>query len=175
MRLILVAIAGLTIGCGGGSPSGGFEIDGLVHGTGAPAQSHVVVLWDLVDTGYKWGDGTATATTFMLPFDQDPPAGAINPGGLAVGYPILVADGTTIPDGPVTNISSIPQIGIAIDYAVIWKSPTATGVVAWDAAFGARYSCGKCVRAQTGHDSFELTACAPFTIEFGGGAGCNWS
>jgi len=174
MRLAIVIVV-VLVGCGSnGSSSSGFEIDGIVDGAGAPALGQVIVLWDLGDTGFKFGDGDATSSTFTLTLPSDPPAGAITPAGIAVGYPVLVADGTVVPDGPI-DFKTLAHLGIAIDYAVIWKDPTGAGFGSWDTAFGPRYSCGKCVRATIGHDSFELTACAAFTIEVAGIAVCNWT
>jgi len=175
MKLVSMVVVAL-VGCATNSGSG-FEIDGNVQGAGAPPASHVVVLWDLTDTGYKFGDGTASNTAFMVTFDTTPPAGAITPAGIAVGFPMLVADGTVVPDGPIADITTIAYIGIAVDYGVIWKDPTGAGLGTWDVSFGPNYSCGKCVRATTGtaHDTFTLTPCANFTIVFGATATCNWS
>jgi len=172
MKILLVSLA--LVGCAANNGSAGFEIDGIVQGAGAPASGHVVVVWDLVDTDYKFGDGTATNTSFMLTLDGNPPAGAVTPSGIAVGFPVLLADGTTVPDGPIT-LAALTRLGIAVDFAVIWKDPTGPGLGTWDAGFGANYSCGKCVRATTGLDSFQLTPCAGFTIVFGGATVCNWS
>ena len=175
MKVVFLVGMLAAVGCGGTTSSGGFEIDGVVQGAGAPPASHVVVLWDLVDTGYKFGDGTATDTAFTVTLETSPPAGAIVPGGIAVGYPLLVADGTVVPDGPITDITAIPYLGIPVDFAIIWKDPTGAGLNMWDAAFGPNYSCGRCVHAQSGHDTFELTPCGGFTIVFGATDPCNWS
>jgi hypothetical protein len=173
-KLLLVGLVGCST-----TASSGFEIKGSVTGTSPPASGQVLMLWDLVDTAYKWGDGTATATSYAITLDTDPPAGAILPGGLAVGYVVLVADGTNVPDGPYTSATlNFPILGITSDTAIIWRDALGSGAgLSWEAAFGARSSCGHGVRQTTGHDTFELTPCANMTIDAGAAlaSACNWN
>lgn len=172
--VIVAALAGCT-----SNGSTGFEIKGGVTGTSPPASGQVLMLWDLVDSAYKWGDGTATATSFAITLDTDPPAGAINPGGLAVGYVVLVADGTNVADGAYTSATlNFSILGISSDTAIIWRDALGSGAgLSWESSFGARYSCGHCVRQTTGHDTFELTPCANVTIDAGAALAsvCNWN
>jgi hypothetical protein len=66
---------------------------------------------------------------------------------------------------------------MATDYAIIWRDALGSGAgTSWETSFGARYSCGHCVRQTTGHDTFELTPCANETIVIGAAVAqvCNW-
>jgi len=163
------------VGCASNG-STGFEIDGTVQGTGAPAASKVVMVWDKVDTAYKWGDGTGSASSFTVTLADDPPTAAqVGTSGLAVGFPVLIDASVTVADGP-TDLS-FQRLGIATDYAIIWKDALGSGAgLSWESAFGARYSCARCVRQTTGHDTFELTPCANMTITIGAANTdvCNW-
>jgi hypothetical protein len=159
--------------------STGFEIDGSIYGS-APATSKVVIYWDLKAHGYKWGDGSGSASSFTITLADDPPPGAqFNASGLAVGFPVLVDDSVTVGDGP-TDMT-FQRLGIATDYAIIWRDVTGSGAgTSWESSFGARYSCAHCVRSMSGSasfDSFELTPCATETIPIGAppqSTLCNW-
>jgi len=171
MRALL--FAGL-VGCASNG-SAGFEIDGSISGSAPPA-TKVVIFWDRVDTAYKWGDGTGSASAFTVTLADDPPLAAqVGSSGLAVGFPVLIDASVTVPDGP-TDLS-FARLGIATDYAIIWKDALGSGAgTSWESSFGARYSCGHCVRQTTGHDTFELTPCANETIVVGAAVAevCNW-
>ena len=176
MRALRVVVVAGLVGCTS-SGTTGFEIDGSVQGPSPPPSSKVVFVWDTLQTTYKWGDGDATAMTFSVVLDPVPPDGAqIAAAGMAVGIPVLIDDSATIPDG-VFDFNNTPRLGVATDYAIIWKDATAAGIgLGWDAAFGASYSCARCVRGGNGaHDSWELTPCANLTIEIGGTDVCNWN
>ncbi len=172
MRLALVVLAG----CTGGAGSGAFDIDGNIAGTGAPGT--IAVVWDVAAATpytYKFGDGMATSpTSFVASLVADPPAGAINANGLAVGYVVMLPSGTRVDDG-VVDLSST-RIGDSADYGIIWKSGTEMAQYSWDASFGARYSCAHCVRSVSGSqpDSFELTACANVTVVMPAAPTCAW-
>jgi hypothetical protein len=170
-----LAVVVTLVGCASNG-STGFEIDGSVQGTGAPAASKVVIVWDRVDTAYKWGDGTGSASAFTVTLAEAPPLAAqVGSAGLAVGYPVLIDGSETVSDG--TTDLTFARLGIATDYAIIWKDALGSGAdLPWETAFGGNYSCGHCVRQTTGHDTFELTPCANMTIVLGAAtdAVCNW-
>lgn len=153
----------------------GFEIDGFVSGS-APAATKVVMFWDRAGSGYKWGDGSGSASSFTITLPDDPPPAAqVGSSGLAVGFPVLIDASVSVADGP-TDLS-FQRLGIATDYAIIWKDALGSGDgTSWESSFGARYSCGHCVRQSTGKDTFELTPCANETIVIGAAVAqlCNW-
>lgn len=164
----------VLVGCASNG-STGFEIDGSISGS-APAASKVVIFWDRVDTAYTWGDGTGSASSFTVTLaDDPPPAAQVGTSGLAVGFPVLIDASETVPDGP--SDLSFARLGMATDYAIIWRDALGSGAgTSWETTFGARYSCGHCVRQTTGHDTFELTPCANETIVIGAAVAqvCNW-
>jgi hypothetical protein len=169
-KLLLLALVGCS-----GSTATGFEIDGNVS-AGAPANGTVVVLWDTIQSVYKWGDGVSSDASFTVTLDFTPPPGiAVPTTGVAVGYPVLVPDGTVIADG-VIDFKTLSYLGISTDYGIVYKDALATGLgVTWDETFGAGYSCAHCIRQITGHDTFELTPCANVTIDVGSTTACNWN
>jgi hypothetical protein len=170
MRHALVLALALAAGCGG-IGTGAFEIDGNIAGTGATGS--IVVLWQVNGATYKFGDGMAKSpTTFVATLPTDPPAGAINSNGLAVGFVAMLPEGTRVDDGVVDLRTTM--IGASADYGVIWKSATEMPSHSWDASFGARYSCAHCVRGGGALDSFELTACANITVVMPAAATCAW-
>ena len=168
--LVFAALAGCA-----SNGSTGFAIDGSISG-GAPAATKVVIFWDRVDSAYKWGDGTGSAASFTVTLaDDPPPAAQVGSSGLAVGFPVLIDASVSVADGP-TDLS-FQRLGIATDYAIIWKDALGSGDgTSWESSFGARYSCGHCVRQTTGKDTFELTPCANETIVIGAAVAqlCNW-
>lgn len=171
MRTLVLAV---VAGCASNGATG-FEIDGTISGS-APAATKVVVFWDRAGSGYKWGDGSGSASSFTVTLADDPPPGAqVGSSGLAVGFPVLIDASASVPDGP-TDLS-FARLGIATDTAIIWKDPLGSGAgTSWESTFGARYSCGHCVRQTSGNDTFELTPCANETIVIGGAVAqlCNW-
>jgi hypothetical protein len=168
-KLLLLALVGCS-----GSTATGFEVDGTISGS-APASGTVVVVWDTTQNVYKWGDGVSTDSSFTVTLDFTPPAGIEVPTtGVAVGYPLLVPDGTVIPDG-VIDFKTLSYLGITTDYGIIYKDPLGTGLGTWDASFGGGFSCAHCIRQFTGHDIFELTPCVNVRIDAGSTTACNWN
>lgn len=169
--LLLLAL----VGCSSNGSVNGFEIDGNVSGS-APSAGTVVVVWDTIQDAFKWGDGTSSGASFTVTLDLAPPLGIQVPNsGVAVGYPVLVPDGTVIADG-VVDLTNLSYLGITTDQAIVWKDATAAGLgLTWDATFGAGYSCAHCIRQITGHDTLELTPCANVTIDVGSTTACNWN
>jgi len=48
-------------------------------------------------------------------------------------------------------------------------------VVPWIAPFPQGYSCGRCVRASSGFDSFEVTTCSTVEVDMTPADACNWT
>ena len=173
--LLLLGLAACTSTANGGK----FAVDGNISGS-APPTGTVVFVWDTTSERYKWGDGTSTTGNYTVSLGASPPTDAfISMTGDAVGIPVLVDATATVPDGPIT-LASTPHLGIATDYAVIYKTSTVEDVptLPWVKTFGASYSCAKCVRGGNGNvDSWELTPCANVQIVIGAAdtAICNWN
>ena len=172
--LLLLGLAACTSNASGGK----FAVDGNIMGSAPPAGT-VVFVWDTTQALYKWGDGTSTNTTYTVSLAPSPPMDAfITMTGDAVGIPVLVPSTATIPDGAI-DLANTMQLGIATDYAVIYKTSTVEDVpnLPWVKTFGASYSCAKCVRGGNGNlDSWELTPCANVQIVVGAAdtAICKW-
>jgi hypothetical protein len=168
-KLLLLALVGCS-----GTAATGFEVDGSISGS-APASGTVVVVWDTTQNVYKWGDGVSSDSSFTVTLDFTPPTGIQVPTtGVAVGYPVLVPDGTVIADG-VIDFDTLSYLGITTDYGIIYKDPLGTGLGTWDANFGGGFSCAHCIRQITGHDIFELTPCVNVRIDAGSTTACNWN
>jgi hypothetical protein len=190
IALAMVAVAGMAAACGGNDSTGmsdagsmstdGISASGTVIGAMAAA-GPVVVLW-LVNSmpsaySYKFGDGTATAATFAVSQLRDPPAGARNQTSsvdLGVGSMVLLRPGATIPDGAL--ISQPNAIGYSLQYALIYRGAADTGTdPAWTSGFPVGLSCGRCVLATSGLDTFRPVDCATLVIDTNPNApGCNW-
>lgn len=198
MRAIIV-VGALLVGCGDdgsarmdanpgaeGSVSP-HTVDGMVipvGGGSAPAMSDTIVLW-VSDIGqgdfvYKWGQGSATSTTFTADVATPVPTDATFGGMLGVGLVTMVATGTNVPDGVVPNgtFQSI-ALGYTGEYAVIYR-PNATNTTGapWVDAFPVGLACGKCVHQTTGFDTFEPVSCTTVVLQVGpmsSISGCNWT
>ena len=173
--LLLVALTA----CSSSASSGKFAIDGNISGAPPPTGT-VVFVWDTTQQLYKWGDGTSTAGNYSVSLDPVPPKDAfITMTGVAVGYPVLVDATATVPDGPYM-LDSTQRLGLATNYAVIYKSSTVetNANFPWIDMFGASYSCAMCVKGGNGGnlDSWQLTPCANVQIVIGAGDGeiCRW-
>ncbi|HEY5926744.1 MAG TPA: hypothetical protein VIV11_33890, partial [Kofleriaceae bacterium] len=95
-----------------GSDSGGGSnlVDGVIVPVGGgmpPTTGKTFVIWpsDIGqgDFAYKYGEGTATATTFTANVTPPVPNDATFGGMLGVGFVVLVQSGTTLPDGVVPD------------------------------------------------------------------------
>jgi hypothetical protein len=182
IAIATLAVVGMTPGCGAvEGPPGGFVTSGTVVGPMAAA-GPVAIIWAVdsspSDYAYKFGDGTATATTFTAALPSDPPTNARShaPGAdLGVGILALLPPGASLPEG---MTSSLPAaVGYSRRYAVIYRGTADTGtVVPWTAAFPIGLSCGRCVDSMTGFDTFEPVDCAMLLIDTDSTSpGCNWT
>jgi hypothetical protein len=166
MRALL--LLGLTA-CTTAASGNKFAVDGNISGSPPPAAS-VMFVWDTTAATYKWGNGTSMMGNFTVSLDASPPNDAfIAMTGDAVGIPVMIDSSLAVPDGPI-DLSTIAHLGIATDYAVIYKTSTVEDVptLPWVKTFGASYSCAMCVRGGNGaHDSWQLTPCANVQIVIG--------
>jgi hypothetical protein len=168
------------------TPTSGHTAEGTVVEVGggtAPATSDAIVIW-VSDIGqgdfiYKWGMGTATATTFnadvMVPVPNDATFG----GMVGVGLVALVPTGTNVPDGVVPNSTFDTALGYAGEYAIIYR-PNGNSLAGapWLDAFPVGLGCGKCVHQTSGFDTFMPVSCTSFILEVGPQSArsyCNWT
>jgi hypothetical protein len=159
------------------SSGGAFSVTGIV-GTGAPANGLTVVLW-VVSSGspdyiYKFGQGTSTGAQFIASFSTVPPPAAINSYGIGVGIVAVLPPGTVIPADGMVDEMVIDGAGYTTDHAIIYKTATATNL-SWTTNFPVGYSCGRCVRASSGFDSFEVTTCSTVEVDMTPTDVCNWT
>jgi len=168
----------------GSTSSGGFVVDGTIVlvGGGTTVTGNVFVLWN-GDKGqgdylYKYGAGTSTPTTFHASVTPPLPADATYGGQFGVGLIPVFDSAFSLADGVVTDESQLETAmkGFAGQYAIIFKG-TGSGP-GWIGAFPMGLSCGKCVKATSGFDSFTPIACSMVEIQVGPPSAidvCNWT
>jgi len=161
-------------------PFGGgvFPLTGDVVGE-APVNGIVVVAW-IVSSGspdyvYKFGHGTSTETQYMVSFSGDPPAAALNSYGVGVGILAILAPGTVLPADGMVQDPLFNGAKFATDYAVIYRATGTTPPVTWMQGFPDGFACGRCVRAASGFDTFEVTQCSGVQILMNPLGLCNWT
>lgn len=121
-----------------------------------------------------------------------PTDGAINdvrpkiPGRFAVGAIVVMAPGTELPEGELTDLSALEEamIGFSLRHAIIWREGdfSGGGRLAWPGDFPeGEFSCGQCVdneSAEESYDSFAPIDCNSIVVPIGEpdeGAACNWT
>jgi hypothetical protein len=156
-------------------------ISGTVVGPKAAAWP-VAVVWavDAVqhDYAYKFGDGTAPATTFTVPELRDPPTTARTQAAsvdVGVGFLVLLRPGASLPEGMLTP--PLDAVGYSLQYAAIYRGTADAGTgVAWTSRFPVGRSCGRCVAASSGFDTFEPVDCTTLVIDTDPNTpSCNWN
>jgi hypothetical protein len=190
---ILVAVLGVIPACGSDgrtvdgpglidAPPGPLVVNGRVTGPGAAA-GPVVILWGVdaapVDYSYKFGDGSATATTFTTMPVMDPPLEARTRApsvDYGVGIVTLLEPGASIPEGRL-SVPGPAFVGSSFRYAIIYRGAGDTGAAStWTSAFPVGLSCGRCVGTSAGFDRFEPVDCAMLVIDTEQtGELCNWT
>jgi hypothetical protein len=161
------------------SPGGGpFNASGTIT-TSGPANP-VFVAWQVTsgspDYLWKFGEGTSTATTFMVTMGSNPPAQAINSYGLAIGIVVMLADGVALPPDGVLDDNDFEPIALTGNHWIIFKATGATAP-GWPETFPDGYACGVCVPASGGStfDSFAVTACDGLEMVRNSDDACNWT
>jgi hypothetical protein len=179
----MASIVGTTLAlsaCSGGQDE--LSASGPIRGA-APADAELVVIWMInsggPDHSYKFGDGSVAGTRFTVGLSSDPPPEAINTYGMGVGVVVLLEPGATIPEGRVDEeVLEAAALGFSEQHAIIWRDPSRPGLP-WSADFPEGMSCGQCVPAASGFDSFKPMECSAVevqvpsdvtTLEF-----CNWT
>jgi len=160
------------------SGSGVFSVTGIV-GTGAPATARTVVIW-VVTSGspdyiYKYGEGGSSGAQFVVSFAAVPPPAAINAYGVGIGIVAVLPPGVNVPTDGMVSDSVIDNAGYTTDHGIIYKAPGASNVVPWIGPFPEGYSCGVCVRASSGFDSFQPTTCSTVEVDMTPMNACNWT
>jgi hypothetical protein len=160
------------------SPGGGpFTASGPITTTG-PANP-VFVAWQVTsgspDYLWKFGEGTSTATTFMVTMGSNPPAQAINSYGLAIGLVVMLPDGIALPPDGMIDDNDFDPIAATGNHWIIFKAPGAS-LPGWPESFPEGYACGVCVPASSGpFDSFAVTACDGLQMVRSLNDVCNWT
>ena len=166
----------------GADAAGAFLFGGTVTGPAAAA-GPVGVIWVVSagspDYSYGFGAGSSSGATFAGGLTSTPPTAARNVTAQAefgVGVAILMAPGQSLPEGRLTSMPPTP-VGLSARHAIIYRGPTDTGtVMPWTAAFPVGLSCGVCVDAPSGFDSFAPVDCAALVIDSNLSTPvCNWS
>jgi hypothetical protein len=132
-----------------------------------PEGARVVVLWEVAsgepDYGYAFGSGTIDRANgrFTLTLPERPPEDALNAVGsyrLGVGTIVVVAPGTTIPQGRV-ELGAFPVsavLGAAARYGVIYTGGNAASAPAgWWRTFPVGYAVGRGIAREEAFDEFE--------------------
>lgn len=156
----------------------GFIIDGSAVSTGGavPTAGHVAGLWIVSSSSpdylYKFGDGTSQGANLSFALPTEPPPAALNTfAGASFGVSTvgLYEAGWSAPDGEITEAEATAGLlGLSGEYAIIWKGADPNGVFtdsgSWLTAFPDGYSCGRCVHAADGFDSWAPVDCAELEI-----------
>ncbi len=184
----LCSIVLVLAACGGDdapSVEADFVADGTVIPVGAgttPADGTAIVLWS-GDNGqgdflFKHGEGPATPKAFAVGVDEPLPADATFGNTFGVGVVALVDASVTVPEGVVEDSVFETQLrGFAGQYAIVFKASESPTGVEWSDAFPVGLSCGKCVKATSGFDSFTPVACTELELQVGTESEvdiCNW-
>jgi hypothetical protein len=159
------------------SPGGGpFSASGTIAPSG-PANP-VFVAWQVTsgspDYLWKFGEGTSTATTFMVTMGSNPPAQAINSYGLAIGLVVMLPDGVALPPDGIVDEDDFEPIAATGNHWIIFKAPGAMAP-GWPDTFPEGYACGVCVPASSGFDSFAVIACDSLEMVRDLNDVCNWT
>ena len=155
-----------------------FWFAGRVVGEDVPAEATVAVVWLVRTAGlasmFKYGDGRASGGEFMVTIAGETPPdvalSSLNQEGvgqrIAIGMVMMWPADREIPEGVVGFEELGGLLGLAEQYAVIWRDGEAWGDAphAWPLAFpAASFACGRCQEGQ-GIDWYEPVDCAEVTI-----------
>ena len=185
--MILLAILACALGaCSDKHASHSTAVNGTMTPVGGgipPSSAKAVVVWT-ADSGqgdylYKYGEGTATATSFSLSIDDPLPTEATFRGIFGVGLAVLIPSSVSVPNSVVTDPNFGADIlGLAGQYAIIFRGNAAPTGVSWLDQFPVGLSCGQCVPATTVFDTFTPVPCNLMEMQVGPQdaiAVCNWT
>ncbi|MFN0250492.1 MAG: hypothetical protein ACKV2T_26665 [Kofleriaceae bacterium] len=160
------------------SSGGAFTASGTIT-TSGPANP-VFVAWQVSsgspDYLWKFGEGTSTATTFVVTMGSVPPPQALNSYGLAIGIVVMLPDGIALPPDGMIDESAFDPIAVTGNHWIIYKASGAS-LPGWPASFPDGYACGVCVPAAGGatFDTFAVTACDGLEMVRNLDNVCNWT
>jgi hypothetical protein len=163
----------MSIDSPGGNP---FSASGPIT-TSGPANP-VFVAWQVTsgspDYLWKFGEGTSTATTFMVTMGSNPPAQALNSYGLAIGLVVMLPDGVALPPDGILNDNDFEPIAATGNHWIIFKTASAS-LPGWPESFPVGYACGVCVPTSGTFDDFAVTACDGLEMVRNLDNVCNWT
>ena len=192
-RLFLLMVVLAVAGCVGAESatsvtlSGTYTVDNNCDKTADPCKStiepnsRVVVVWSLGDKDiYVAGEGIAGDGVWTVTLPPTLPEAANYYGLIGVGR--LVVEDSSHPlalkyeQGRAVSKDGVVQ-GRSIDAAIIWTNGQFADMRedSWMGAFGAGYSCGRCVETEGVLDAYEEVPCDDLHIILSVGYGCNWT
>lgn len=145
----------------------------------ADAGAKAIVVWTVStgrDYSYAFGSGTTSGKQVFVSFSSPPPAEALNSGTLGVGLVAIVDASANVPEGEVSDdLLEGAGVQVSTQHAIIYRaSESSVTGEGWDAAFPQGYSCGRCVKATEGFDSYAVEDCSNVTLQAGDDF-CNWT
>jgi hypothetical protein len=141
----------------------------VYEGQTVPTAAKPVIVWSVTVSAresyaYKYGDGSfsGASETFEVRLANDLPDAAINPRGVGIGYPILVASSTALADGKIQKPSTVEGAGgeTVVIYRKEGSDLAGTGLD--NAPVG--YSCAK---QESGGARFQAIPCSALEIHLG--------
>lgn len=144
-------------------------------GGGTATDGHALVLFATDDLQpYKWGEGSASGTSFSVDVTDPVPAEALLIGSgetsfVGLGQVYLVPSGVDFPDGVISSDANLNDqiIGIAGNYAIIYRPSDEPFTDAdWVNAFPPGLSCGVCAPG-TDAEIFVPTSCDDMVLQVG--------
>ena len=150
------------------------------------------------DTAYFYGTGSLDRSELVIEVPRKLPEMALQEGLYGVGHIVVADPNYTISEGELSDAEdeALDAVirGGSENYAIIFKQDPADYIDAtkqliidhseaasqhWFNDFEIGYSCGRCVRAEEGFDSYEPIACEEIVIDSGEDFQsddiCNWT
>ena len=163
------------------NPGGGvFNFEAFAT-TAVPAGAKAVVVWSVSsgspDYTYAYGGGSTSGTQVFVSFSATPPVEALNAGKLGIGIVGIVDSSSPISEGKLTKADLDSFQFLSGGHAVIYRATNEVHTIkGWEANFPQGYACGRCVRADSGFDTFEVVDCKEIEVEPAATADvCNWT
>lgn len=172
-------------GSSGGGTTGGNNLSAVAtsEAPAPPSGAKVALLWQVSsgspDYMYSQAAGATQNDKATLALSTTPPAEALNAGKIGIAFVTVFDAATTPPDGKIDSKTfEGTMLSISPDYAVIYRATTETVLKnGWDASFPQGYACGKCVRAETGFDTYVVVDCSEIRLVPASSKPkvCNWT